>query len=92
MIGLLPSSLFGQRLPVMTVPAKDGRTLEGLLTGPSARGKTSAPKRRQFVPFCHRVPCHQFNLGHSLHQSNSLRMIASERQQVSMRLYVLKRY
>jgi hypothetical protein len=77
----------------LPVPAaKDGDNAQRLLTGPFMRRKTSAPKRRQFVPFCRRIPCHQFNLGHSLHQSNSLRMITSERQQVSMRLDVPKRY
>jgi hypothetical protein len=40
--------------------------------------KTLAPKRCQFVLLSHCIPCHEFNLGHHLHQSNSLRMIMSK--------------
>ena len=88
-VSSLDKSLFGHLLGCIRSASKE-RNARRLLA--ALRRKASIPKRRQFVPFCHRIPCHQFNLGHSLHQSNPLRMITSERQQASMRLDVLKRY
>ena len=92
MVGLHPPTFLANCLPALAVRAKDRDNVRKLLTGPSTRGKTTASKRRQFIPFCRRIPCHQFNLGHSLHQSNPLRMITSERQQASMHFDMLKRY
>ena len=43
------------------------------------------------VPLGHCIPCHEFDLGHPLHQSNPICVIMSKRQQASARLYVLKR-
>jgi nicotinamidase-related amidase len=48
-------------------------------SNPSVCCETLAPKRCQFVLLSHYIPCHEFNLGHHLHQSNPPCVIMSKR-------------
>jgi hypothetical protein len=84
-VSTLPPGRLGRKPPIAA------RSLSNVqFSSSSMCCKTLAPKRCQFVLLSHCIPCHEFNLGHHLHQSNPLRMIMSKRQQASAHLDVLK--